>query len=157
MSKQLGAFGYDSPHDMVGKLGRDLQRMSADPHDKDAAIDFFKTANDLVDWLDPDKKKAGDRARQRSRLVRSNPDLKLTWRIANGSKHFVVLSDPDGNVGSKEEFGGFSPAAFSANAFSPSAFKFDGLHIERLGGSFEPALALAERVLDFWKQQTAMK
>ncbi len=137
MTKQLGAFGHDSPTDMVGKLGRDLQRMGADPHDKDAAIDFFKTANDLVDWSDPDKKKTGDRACQRRRLVRSNPDLVLTWRIATGSKHLVVLSHTDGNVGSKEEFGGFSPAAFSPNAISPGAFKFDGLHIEKPDGSYE--------------------
>jgi len=157
MSKQLGAFGYNTPGDMTGKLGRDYQRMRADPHDKDAAIDFFKTANDLVDWSDPDKKKAGDRARQRRRLVRSNPDLELTRRIAIGSKHLVVLSHTGGNVGFNEEFGGFSPAAFSSNALSPSAFKFDGLQIETSADNYEPALALAERVLDFWKQHIDMK
>ena len=155
MSKQLGAFGYDSPTDMVGKLGRDLQRMRVDPHDKDAAIDFFKTANDLVDWLKPDKKKTGDRSPQRSRLVTSNPDLELTWRIATGSKHLVVLSHTDGNVGFKEEFGGFSPAAFSSNAFSPNAFKFDGLQIQKPDGDYEPALALAERVINYWTTKTS--
>lgn len=157
MSKRLGAFGYDSPIDMVGKLGRDYQRMRVDPHDKDAAIDFFKTADCLLDWWAPDNKTTGDRALQRKQIVASNPDVKLTRRIANGSKHFVVLSDPDGNVGSKEEHGGFSPAAFSPNAFSPSAFKFDGLQVEKPDGNYEPALALAARVLDFWKQQTDMK
>jgi len=155
MSKQVGTFGYDAPSDMTGKLGRDYQRMRTDPHDKDAAIDFFKTADCLLDWWAPDKKTTGDRALHRKKIIASNPDLKRTRRIANGSKHFIVLSDPDGNVASKNEFGGFSPAAFSANAFSPSAFKFDGLHIEGSAGTFEPALALAERVLDYWRQRVS--
>ena len=150
MSKQLGAFGYDSASDMVEKLGRDFKRMSEDPHDCDAAIDFFRTADSVLDWHIPDKKITGDQASQRKSMVDSNADLKLARRIANGTKHLIVLSDPAGNVDTKEEHGGFSPTAFSSDAFDPSAFKFDGLHVETDNGSYEPALALAQRVMDFW-------
>ena len=150
MSKQLGAFGYDSPSDMVDKLGRDFKRMNVDPHDSDAAIDFFRTADSLLDWWIPDKKATGDQALQRKSIVDSDTDLKLAQRIAKGTKHFIVLSDPAGNVGSKEEHGGLSSTAISPDAFSPSAFKFDGLHVKTDDGSYEPALALAQRVMDFW-------
>ena len=40
-----------SPRILVDKLERDLSRIKANPHDADAAFDFFVTADHVEEWL----------------------------------------------------------------------------------------------------------
>jgi hypothetical protein len=66
----------------VKKLQHDLERMTKSPQDQYAAFDFFVTAEHILDWIYPD-----DKAAQKF-LRSSNPLLRITSHLANGSKHF---------------------------------------------------------------------
>ncbi len=80
-----GFFDLQTPADLLGKLGRELERMQSAPRDIDHAFNFFVTAEHMLDWLYPGK--ANDTKRSEARKL---PLLALVSHIANGSKHFMA-------------------------------------------------------------------
>lgn len=84
MSELKGFFLFQAPRDLFEKLKRDFARMQTDPEGHDAALDFFYTAEHLIDWVYP----GATNGPQRCQLRKTVPVLSIVSHIANGTKHF---------------------------------------------------------------------
>lgn len=135
-----------SAQDLLGKLERDFERIKGDPHDADAAFDFFVTAEHLGEWLPGKNPLAHDGGHGGSGL------LEVVCHLANGAKHFEATSPRHQSVRDVTDRGG----AFQSNAFQANAFDVGGLAVEHNGfdarapGKID-VLTLASDVLAFWK------
>jgi hypothetical protein len=90
-------FELENPHQLLEKLRSDLKRIHDNQLDSFAAFDFFVTAHHLLDWVSPDQEE-GDRKRWRDGVRKTAPLMKLTARLAEGSKHHMKKS-PTGRRG----------------------------------------------------------
>ena len=135
--------------DLFSKLEHDLGRMKASPEDIYTAIDYFVTAEHIIDWMYPDDKDACKR-----RDIRKNVRLlELVSHLANGSKHFQAIRPRHKSVEEVGESpGGFDPNAIDSRSFSVGSFQFVGLTIKLDDGTYMHALQLAEDVYEYWKK-----
>ncbi len=133
-----------TPRDLVDKLERDLSRIKANPHDADAAYDFFVTADHVEEWLAHGSKWGGHPGGHSSDLMR------LVCHLGSGAKHFTVTSGRHAAVRDVVERAG----AFDHRAFQADAFDVGGLVIDHdgLGGPLPDSIGvieLAERVVAY--------
>src|SRR5262245_61541692 len=144
-----GAFGLETPKDLLGKLGRELDKLRASPDDHDAAFNFFVTAEHMLDWLYPGN---GNKA-TRERMRNEEPLLKAVSHLASSSKHFDQLAKHHQSVEMSGPVGPFFGGRFFGGGFfggDKQSITFRGEAAKSYGQS-EPALELAEEVFAFWK------
>jgi hypothetical protein len=148
-----GIFDLADPKDLLAKLGRELDRLRADPDDVDHAFNFFTTAEHMLDWLYPGN--AGDS--QRKHLRSSEPILATVSHLASGAKHFDKLSSHHKSVHGTKREGGFCAKGFWASGSWAKGFwaeprltiSLSGAAANDLGATIT-ALALAEKVYAYW-------
>ena len=142
-----GTFDLRTPHDLLAKLERELQRLRTSPNDKDAAINFFIAAESMLDWKNPGGPSSGIRKSVRD----SEPLLQVVWDLASRSKHFDQLHPGHQSVDDSGTFGEFFGGDFfGGKFFGVLSVKFKGDAAKHLGTSL-PALDLAEKVFAYWK------
>jgi len=149
-----GAFGLSTPRDLLAKLQRELGRLRDSPNDRDVAINYFVTAEHILDWLIP-----GESGRPRRKKIReSEPLLMVVSHLANSAKHHSQLSSHHQSVSSSGQAGGYFPATY----FPPSYFAcshFGGRVLSvilkgKAAHEFGPSIStieLAERVYSYWE------
>ncbi len=143
----LGAFDLQTTQDWLQKLERELLKFRALPNDRDAAINFFITAESMLDWKHP-----GDSNSSKRKAVRDSvPLLRVIWDLASVAKHREVRAnhnsvDDSGVVG--EFFGG---GFFGGSFFGELSVKLNGPAATDLGTSSITAIELAERTVVYWK------
>jgi hypothetical protein len=149
----VGVFDLLTPSDLLAKLRREYERLREAPDNADHAFNFFVTAEHMLDWIYPGH--AGKD--QRQRLRDSDCLLEVTSHLANGAKHFDRLLQHHQSVTSSARRGGyFSRQYFPMNWFARGYFSEPTLVVELSGnakahlGSPITAVALAEKVLDYW-------
>jgi hypothetical protein len=138
-----GIFDLADPKDLLAKLGRELDRLRADPDDVDHAFNFFTTAEHMLDWLYPGN--AGDS--QRKHLRSSEPILATVSHLASGAKHFDKLSSHHKSVHGTKREGGFWAKGFWAEP--RLTISLSGAAANDLGATIT-AFALAEKVYAYW-------
>ena len=149
-----GAFGLSAPEDLLAKLRRELERLRDAPNDHDAAINFFVTAEHMLDWLMP-----GTAGRpKREQLRNSEPLLQVVSHLASGAKHHSQLLSHHQAVSQSGETGGYFAAAyFSPRYFGSSYFGGRTLSVTLTGNAAQTlgpslsAVALAEQVYSYWQ------
>ena len=143
-----GIFELKSASDLLAKLGRELERLRAQPNDSDHAFNFFVTAEHMLDWKYP-----GSVNRRHREAERKDPLLQLVSHIASGAKHFDNLSDHHRSVA----VAGLivrHPNPMMRRIFPDQlAVVAGGSAGEALGDSRITALVLAERVYAYWQQR----
>lgn len=147
-----GLFDLASPHDLLRKLGRELDRMRESPDDSDHAFNFFVTAEHILDWLYPGFEGRFKRKERRDAAL----ILKVTWDLANGAKHFK-LSKIHKSVRNTKHSGGFWAKGFWAENFWAKGFWAEPKLIVELSpeeaaelGKGPSAMNLAEQVYAYW-------
>jgi hypothetical protein len=148
-----GVFDVREPSHLVQKLESDLERMCRDPMNVYPFIDFFITADNIVDWLHPTKAEKHLRDELRSQTL-----LAVCSHLANGAKHFEAerhhvvkdIEQGDGDFSSD-----FNPEDFSADHLvvevGPSVATELGID-EKVDGRL-----LSEKVLEYWKASPLIK
>jgi hypothetical protein len=144
-----GIFGINNIVDLFRKLENDFESMHREPENQSAAINFFVTAESMVDWLYPGKKNKQKREDFHNREVL----LQVTSHLAIWAKHFKVEAKHHTSVDETAQTGYFAPGYFSKGYFNfPECWivqlKDDAAN--KLGNSIR-AIDLAKRVLDFWR------
>jgi hypothetical protein len=133
-----------TPADLVAKLERDLARIRANPHDADAAFDFFVSADHVEEWLAYGSKWGGHPKGH------SNDLMRLVCHLGSGAKHFTASSGRHSAAKDVVERAG----AFDHRAFQADAFDVGGLVIDHTGldgglpGSIG-VIELAKRVIAY--------
>lgn len=151
-----GIFNLRCAHDLLGKLEQDFARLRDNPRDETAAIDFFVTAESLLDWLHPGHLNRQARESERS----ANIVMQVTSHLATGAKHFRPEAKHHKSVKHSKKVGGtFAARTFAAGMFKANTFSKGNLIIELEGeaerqlGESISAILLAQLVLDHWKQR----
>jgi hypothetical protein len=160
-----GTFDLKTPRDLLGKLGRELERLRSSPLDTDHAFNFFVTAEHMLDWLHPGAPGRPARSAARNGEIL----LEVVSHLANGAKHFDLLNarhdsvaDTEHNLGgpmsSSFRSGGFGGpfgssfgGPFSATGYAPPRLivRLAGGAVSALGSDID-AVVLAERVFAYW-------
>lgn len=152
-----GIFGFNSPADLLKKLEGDFAGLKHNPRDASAAINFFVTAESLLDWLHPGHGGKSQREKERCTEVL----LQITSHLATGAKHFSADAKHHQSVKDARKIGGlnsFAARTFTAKTFT-SIFPKENLVIDLDGeaskhfGDSITAYALAERILEYWKNR----
>lgn len=149
-----GAFGLTTPKDLLGKLERELKQLRSSPNDSDIALNFFVTAEHMLDWLHP----GNANRKTRKSLINGEPLLQVVSHLASSSKHFDQLASHHKSVEEARESGGYFGASyFGASYFGSGYFggrrlliKFKGDAIKHFGDS-SPVLEVADKVYAFWQ------
>jgi hypothetical protein len=133
-----------TPADLVAKLERDLARISANPHDADAAFDFFVSADHVEEWLAQGSKWGGHPKGH------SNDLMRLVCHLGSGAKHLTASSGRHSAASDVVERAG----AFDHHVFQADAFDVGGLVIDHTGldGSLPGSIGvieLAQRVVAY--------
>jgi hypothetical protein len=132
--------------DLLGKLGRDLERMKADPDSIDPAFDFFVTARSMPDWRWPKSMAGWKEAREKA--MKSSRDLEIVRDLGDQAKHYRITQRQPvvGGLGRTE-------SAFDPSYFDRHAFQTGSIDIEIPGEPVIDAIDLAERVIDWWTKE----
>ena len=149
-----GFFDLQSPNDLLQKLKTDFIKIEEKPRDVYIAYNFFATAENLVDWVNPGKGNREIRENERDNEIL----LQITSHLATGIKHFKPEAKCHNSVKDTKKIGGtFSAHTFAANTFKANSFSKGNLFIELQGeaekqlGSPITAIELARKVLDYWQ------
>jgi hypothetical protein len=149
----VGAFGLTTLKDFLGKLSRELEKFRAAPNDADAAINFFVTAEHMLDWLYPGLKNRSKRERLRNNELM----LQVVSHLASSSKHYDQLSPHHQSVLDSGQLAGFVGAMQSnqrggSRLLSGSALTvwFSAAAAVSFGATL-PAVELAKRVYRYWE------
>lgn len=141
-----GVFDLQSPKDVLGKLERELERLRIAPNDKDAAINFFITAESMLDWKFPGDPNALVRKEYRNR----EPLLLVVWDLASKSKHRDLRSQHK-----SVESSGMAGKFFGGSFFEGPFFGTLSVTLTETYGNDGPrslsALELAGKVFEYWK------
>jgi hypothetical protein len=144
-----GAFGLETPQDLLGKLRREMERLRANHNDKDSAFNFCVTAEQMLDWIHPG---SGNKS-VREALRTSEPLLQAVSHLASSSKHFDQLSKHHQSVDKSGSFGAFFGGSFFGGGFFGTnrlLIEFKGDAVNTFGKSMS-AVEFAEKVLTFWE------
>jgi hypothetical protein len=144
-----GAFGLETPQDLLGKLRREFDKLRANPNDQDSAFNFFVTAEQMLDWLYP----GNPNKNTREALRNAELLLQVVSHLASKSKHFDQLAAHHRSVGISGSVGPFFGGSFFGGGFFGSSrqlIHFKGQAARTFGESML-AVELAERVLVFWE------
>ena len=153
---EKGLFTLRTAADLRLKLNHDYQRMLAAPTDSYAALDFFVTAEHMLDWIHP--MKAGEKTRTKAK--KESVLLQICSHIANGAKHFEVEDKRHHSVTATALTRGKPrPQQYVGSSIRTSNMRFPGRLIVRLSGTakadFGDSIAapdLALRLIQFWEQ-----
>jgi hypothetical protein len=142
-----GIFSLNTHIDLFGKLEREFEAMQRDPLNQDTAINFFITAEHMLDWLYP-----GDKNKKLRKEIRDGEVLlQLTSHLASNAKHFQAEAKQHKSVAETGQNGYFARGYFKEGYFPE--WLFVGLTDEvaaQLGKSIRVD-DLAKRVLEFWR------
>jgi hypothetical protein len=149
-----GFFDLKTAADLFRMLERYLERLKKSASEVDEAYAFFVAAAHMPEWL----KREGDcGSGYKRRLLQPtyyNPLPRICDELANGAKHFEPNSlhhvKNTGRSGYFEE-GYIAPGYFEERLcvyLEPLAFQQLGLN-----GSSVDVVYIAERVLDFWREE----
>jgi hypothetical protein len=146
-----GALGLTTPKHLLEKLHADFAALKASPDDSYLGFNFFFTAEHLPDWFHPG---SSGRA-SREALRASDPLLQITSHLANGLKHFDLLSKHHTSIlGSGRAGNYFSVLGpmFQSQYFGRRALivELDATIALAIGKSPIDAVELAEKVLAYW-------
>jgi hypothetical protein len=134
------------PRDLVKKLEHDLERVRKSPQDQYAAFDFFVTAEHIVDWIHPVDKKAREKVRSSSSLLR------ITSHLANGVKHFKVTAFHHQSVVDVKKSRYVEAGYVEEGYFEAPLIVHLTTDEERsFGQSSIEVAALAQKVYEYWK------
>ena len=141
-----GIFELRNPSDLLQKLRHDYERVRVNVMDSYAAMDFFLTAEHMVDWLFPKSRAAREN-------LRSTPLLALCSHIANGAKHFEAKA-PHHKWFSESEthYGAFSSEFSSDFDIRGFAIILDDAAKKEFGDRIY-VQDLAEKILIFWEEK----
>ena len=146
-----GAFGLETPQDLLGKLRREFERLRANPNDQDSAFNFFVTAEQMLDWVYP----GNPNKNAREALRNAELLLQVVSHLASKSKHYDQLARHHRSVDSSGSVGPFFGGKFFGGGFFGSSrqmIQFKGQAAKTFGESM-PAVELAQRVLSFWEAE----
>lgn len=148
-----GVFELNDYHDLMAKLERDYEALSANPRSSDLAFNFFVTAWHLLDWLYPGR---GNRQKRQGICDGSNL-LRICEKIAVGAKHYTVENHKVAKVGRTYRDRELSRRLL-ADGLPHLAIMTDRLMIDldpdsaaEFGRGSIPASGLAAMVVDYWK------
>jgi len=155
-----GVFALSTTTDLLAKLEHDLGRMRRSPTDPYPAMDFFWTAEHMLDWLHPGEQNKDRRRQKRSKEVL----LHIVWDIATGAKHFCVEDPNHASVRATGRATAPMLAIRYVGAGQPISrprlreilyVTLDGDARVQYGDRFEVPL-LAERVCEYWRRETQL-
>lgn len=141
-----------NPAHLLDKLRDDFRRINDDPTNEYAAVDFFVTAESLIDWVLPGR--ANKKAREQMRV--SNVLLEVTSHIASGAKHYLAEWQHHKSVNDVQRpTGAFSWRTFSGAEFQTSELRviLDGRAAVQLGARVVRIRPLAAMVLAHWESR----
>ena len=154
MSDLQGFGELKKPNDLLEKLSHDFKRMEESPQAQYAALDFFVTAEHLVDWIYPGKENRDKREEVRS----SSAILRITSHIANGIKHFEAKAKHHQSV-----------AGIKKDRYVTPGYVAEGCFVDSLLVTLTENEAktlnqktvvdtswLAQQVLDYWSKSEYM-
>ncbi len=132
------------------KLEHDLERIKQSPQDQYAAFDFFITAEHIIDWLHPTDKKAREKIRS------SSPLLRITSHIANGAKHFEAKASKHRSVEDIEKCRVAEPGCFEKGVVEePLIVHLTHDEAVFMGKDVIGVDQLARHVFEYWKVNVA--
>jgi hypothetical protein len=144
-----GFFDLKTADDLFRMLERYLERLKKSASEVDEAYAFFVAAAHMPEWIGG--------SRYKKKLIDPNycnPLPRICDELANGAKHFVPNSphhvENTGRAGYFEE-GYITPGYLEERLcvyLEPLAFQQLGLN-----GSSVDVVYIAERVLDFWRNE----
>jgi hypothetical protein len=149
-----GIFDFSTASDLRDKLRRDLERLTSEPLNSDAAFNFFVTAEHMLDWSYPGQKNRQDK------LKKCSVYLLICSHLANGAKHFEASRH--NSVSSTGTTGGYLAASYFSPRYSSNAYFGAGRRlVVRLGGQASSQLGqaigvveLAKKVMEYWDQHS---
>jgi hypothetical protein len=144
-----GWFGFETPNDLLLKLERELAKLNQDPSDGDTAFNLFVTGWSLIDWCNPNDRKA------REALCSKHPVLQVCAHLADGSKHLRLTNPKRNSVRGISRGGNWAsrPIRLSPGKLPVSNGHF--VHLEgdaaKAFGEFPSALDLAKELVAWLK------
>jgi hypothetical protein len=149
-----GIFSHKNPEDLLSKLRNDLERLRKNKEDKNAAIDFFITAESLTDWVYPGRSNKNEQKNLRNSSIL----LQIVSHIASNAKHFKAEAKHHISVSSTSKAGGYFGSGYFASSYFSRKYFPEGHLVIMLEGKAEEvlgesitALALAEKVVKYWE------
>ncbi len=149
-----GVFELRDHRDLLAKLERDLESLTDNPRDSDAAFNFFVTAWPMLEWAYP----GNENKAKRDSIRESETNLRICEHIAVGAKHFKPTAPKHDSV-----TGTFRDDEFSKRLLR-AGHVLAAIHSDRLmiklgpdaaaefGRSEIPAAGFGAMVLDYWKK-----
>ena len=158
-----GIFSLRTPTDLLQKLEHDLNLIQERPDDSYVAYNFFVTAEHMLDWQYPGYANKTLREKLRNNKI----ILQICSHLANGAKHFAVQAKHHKSVSDTAKKAVYGGGALPKGSFPIGAIpKYgmpgkwsDELFVELSGeasvtfGKAIGVVALAERILEFWRGQ----
>lgn len=154
-----GVFLLKEPADLLAKLAHDLARLKAEPADAYAAMDFFATADHLLDWIHPGDASRTTRTDERKAEVL----LQVVHHLATGAKHFRAEGPHHESVGGTGRQTIVRPAKRVVTPWGApqqrGAIRYDCLYVDLEGAAAEKfgkrldAHDLAGRVYAHWERR----
>lgn len=138
-----------TPHDLLRKMSRDLDRMRLSPGDSFAAFDFFVAAEAIVDWLWP-----GDRKRREA--ARRLEPARTVSHLASGAKHFEATEPRHASVLDVSAVPGRGTSVLGRAILGQMQLGSKGhpsLVIRMADGQTIEAISLAASVLAYWEAE----
>lgn len=155
--EEEGVFQLKTRKDVLAKLKWELAQLKVSPHNPYVAVNFFITADSLVDWTYPGKPNDAVAKRHRKGLRDSSLLLQVVFHLAAKAKHFKNLGEYHRSVNETKLVGGaFQWNFVQANAFQVGRLKvkFFPLAAAQLGKGDEMlAVDLAQDVYDDWEKR----
>lgn len=151
-----GALNLTEPRHLLDKLERELQVLSADNSNTDAAINALRDGYHLREWIWHDRLKqdpqlqlsimgtSGDEGAWNGWINAQFPDFPIIRELCNGSKHFTDRA----SINATHQAGWDSPVPFWDNP--ESGWDDNGYHVEIDTGRILSVARLVARVRDFW-------
>jgi hypothetical protein len=151
-----GALNLTEPRHLLDKLDREVQVLSADNSNTDAAIDALRDGYHLREWIwrhrlehDPGLQLSimgttGDDKIWSGWVNAQFPDFPIIRELCNGSKHFTDRA----SIKATHHAGWDSPVPFWDNP--ESGWDGNGYHVEIDTGRILSVARLVTRVRDFW-------
>lgn len=156
ISEEEGVFQLKTRKDVLVMLKWELEQLRTNPDQTYVAVNFFITADNLVDWTHPGQLRDDAARKKRKKLRNSSNLLRVTFHLAAKAKHFKSLGDQHKSVHETKLTGGsFFGGSFFGGGFFGDAGKLMVVFSGRAAKEFGPsmlAIDLAQRVYEYWEK-----
>src|SRR3989454_12815906 len=151
-----GLFQLTEPRDLLAKLIHDFDRLRESPNDSYIAFDLFVTAEHMLDWLYPGVAGKAQRTAERN----SQQILQVVSHLATGAKHMLPEDPRHASVRHSDVAqSGYGEGPYGVVPYGGGPYlvvELDGPAAVAFGKIVTP-LALAERVLAYWRAHSALR